>query len=350
MSRPEIERITGGMHVLRALRIPCWYAVLGDRLLDKPEAEARDIFSGATSWIVQAQRRAGYPQHWMRVSESAGGLHANIIFPAPPEVAARFKRSAFGAYCQGNGFQQIGPTTRDWRNLASYLSGERTPQAEVVVGHLLGPRVPGSHPLGEGGGDRVQLSPALYDDALRLGLIEPYQRTKSKALSRSPQAARLIGNPQAEAEAPAASPISAVMASVRLAAAKADDTGAPAEVSGAGQDEALGPQSLEALAQQPGDGIGQEPKGVCPACPVEPSEPVQLLLFAALPCSPPPFSTGPEIRDLRERIGLSQRRLAGQIGIRDRSHLANVERGHDRLSPPRRRLLRHIMDSGRLAA
>jgi hypothetical protein len=30
MSRPEIERITGGMHVLRALRVPCWYVVLGD--------------------------------------------------------------------------------------------------------------------------------------------------------------------------------------------------------------------------------------------------------------------------------------------------------------------------------
>jgi hypothetical protein len=338
------------MHVLRALRVPCWYAVLGDGLLGKPEAEARDIFSDATSYIAQAQRRAVYPQHWMRVLEITGGLHANVIFPAPPEIAARFKRSAFGVSCQGPGFQQVGSTTRDWRTLTSYLAGERTPQADRAVGHLLGPRVPGSHGLGEGGGDRVQLSPALYDDALRLGLIEPYQKTKSKALMRAPKAVSLIGNPQAEA--PAAPPISAVMASVRAAAEKAMDTGAPAEVFVAGQAEAIRLRVVEAEAPGAGprDRIGQEPPGVCPACPVEPSEPVQLPLFAVLPCSPPPFSTGSEIRDLRERIGLSQRRLAGQIGIWDRSHLANVERGHDRLSPPRRLLLRHLMDSGGLAA
>ncbi len=80
-----------------------------------------------------------------------------------------------------------------------------------------------------------------------------------------------------------------------------------------------------------------------------PSDPVQLPLFAALPVQPPPFSDGAEVRELRHRTGLSQERLAGQIGIRDRSHLANVERGHDRLSPQRRRLLRHIADT-RLAA
>ena len=84
--------------------------------------------------------------------------------------------------------------------------------------------------------------------------------------------------------------------------------------------------------------------------PPRPIEADQLLLFDELPCRPPPFSTGAEVRELRVVTGMSQEKLAGRIGIRDRSHIANVERGHDRLSPQRRRLLQYVMEAERLAA
>src|SRR4051812_9421172 len=78
---------------------------------------------------------------------------------------------------------------------------------------------------------------------------------------------------------------------------------------------------------------------------------VQLSLFGDLPVQPPdPFGTGFVVRLAREQGGLSQADLAARLGLRDRSHVANVERGHDRLSLSRRRLLCRIIETDRLAA
>jgi len=78
---------------------------------------------------------------------------------------------------------------------------------------------------------------------------------------------------------------------------------------------------------------------------------VQLSLFGYLPVQPPdPFGTGSVVRLAREQGGLSQADLAARLGLRDRSHVANVERGHVRLSLSRRRLLCRIIETDRLAA
>src|SRR5215210_3704159 len=77
LSPAEVRRISGSMHFLRRTGLPCWYAVLGDGVLDMSEAEARAIFSAATSYLVQAQAREGFPPYWLRVLESSGGLHSN---------------------------------------------------------------------------------------------------------------------------------------------------------------------------------------------------------------------------------------------------------------------------------
>jgi len=51
------------------------------------------------------------------------------------------------------------------------------------------------------------------------------------------------------------------------------------------------------------------------------------------------------IREQRQRMGLSQRALAQRIGCRQ-PHLANVERGHDRLDEwPSRRLRELIKEA-----
>ena len=54
--------------------------------------------------------------------------------------------------------------------------------------------------------------------------------------------------------------------------------------------------------------------------------------------------SGSDLRQLRKRLGLSQQDLAYRLGIRDRSHVANVERGHERMSRPRLRLLHLIIE------
>ena len=83
-----------------------------------------------------------------------------------------------------------------------------------------------------------------------------------------------------------------------------------------------------------------------PAQPVSVA-PVQLGLFdvglPALP--PPPFDLAAE----RKRRGLSQSAIGQMIGLRQ-PHVANVERGHDRLSPARIRVLRHVLDGLPVAA
>jgi hypothetical protein len=199
LSLAEVRRLSGTIHflrrILRRTGLPCWYAVLGDGVLEMAEVDARELFRDAASYIVQAQGRAGHPQYWLRVLESSGGLHANLIFPASPVLADRFRRSIFGQYCSGAGLQEIGRSDKDWQALQSYLAKERTPQAEYALGHRLGPRLRGSHQLGDGGGDRVQLSRALRQDALVAGAIVPWQRTKARALPRPERIVQISPRP-----------------------------------------------------------------------------------------------------------------------------------------------------------
>jgi hypothetical protein len=82
-----------------------------------------------------------------------------------------------------------------------------------------------------------------------------------------------------------------------------------------------------------------------PALPVSVA-PVQLGLFDfGLPALPPPFDLAAE----RKRRGLTQSAI-GRLGGLTQSHVANVERGHDRLSPARIRVLRHVLDGLPVAA
>jgi hypothetical protein len=82
-----------------------------------------------------------------------------------------------------------------------------------------------------------------------------------------------------------------------------------------------------------------------PAVPVS-VEPVQLGLFdVGLPALPPPFDLAAE----RKRRGLTQSAIGQMVNLRQ-SHVANVERGHDRLSPARIRVLRHVLGSLPVAA
>lgn len=67
--------------------------------------------------------------------------------------------------------------------------------------------------------------------------------------------------------------------------------------------------------------------------------PVQLDLFGSLPALP---ATVFDLVAERKRRGLSQYALAAMVGLRQ-PHIANCERGHDRLSTARIRVVRHVL-------
>ena len=145
----------GAFRYLKRQGLPCYWAVLGDDLLGLLEAEARQGVRKFTSLLTREQKREDLPQSWVRVWETSGGVHANMIFPATPVLVSRVQ-CAFVDLLKSDGAVQ--PVT-DFRGLTCYLSKERAPQANYALGGVnLGPRLSGSHRLGEGGGDRVQLS------------------------------------------------------------------------------------------------------------------------------------------------------------------------------------------------
>lgn len=179
LSAEELQRISGGMHALKRTGHGILYAVLGDAVLDLPEAQAREVIRAFTSRIVRDQARAGLRPFWLRVMESGGGLHANILFVATPEMKRSLASSeAFKPYLKRKKAIQW---VDDFAGLASYLSKERPPV--VKGGSRLGSRSKGSHKLGKAGGDRVTLSRELRDHAIEAGLITPWKRTKAKALN-----------------------------------------------------------------------------------------------------------------------------------------------------------------------
>lgn len=75
-----------------------------------------------------------------------------------------------------------------------YLAKERSPQAGFRRSHRYGGRIKGSHRL-EGGGDRVRLSRDLERDAIDAGAIEPWQHTNAKrSTGRKPYRLRKLSS------------------------------------------------------------------------------------------------------------------------------------------------------------
>jgi hypothetical protein len=164
---------------------PLHWAIIGDDALHMKSGEARREFSRFQSQLVQAQKRAGFPQYAAYALEVTGGLHENVIFIGDERLARKLCRS-FSCYMQsgyGHGLGYSMQPAGDPVHLAShYLAKERTVQANYALGWSWGSRERGSHRM-EGGGDRVRLSSALKKDGIAAGAIEPWQATNAR---RSP--------------------------------------------------------------------------------------------------------------------------------------------------------------------
>jgi hypothetical protein len=280
-SEHELRRLANGLHFLKRYGEPCLWVILGDGLLDLSEHDAREVVRTFTSQVVKAQKRAGLEQYWLRVHESSGGFHSNLVFPAPQGMDSDIRRwEQFGDYLRRDDAVQL---VYDFNGLTDYLAKERPPN--VKGGWQFGRREKGSHKLGAGGGDRVQFSRALRADVVAAGIVEPWQRTKAKVLVPSKPA---ILRP-----------------SMHIVV----------------------PNAIEAAHT---------------------ANAVQLSLFDTLPEKP--YLPSQDLRFFRLVHGYTQAEMAQRIGIRNRSHLANFERGHDGLSAAKQRALRHFMESQRLAA
>jgi hypothetical protein len=183
MSGSEIRYLSDAAHFLNRLDLPLWYAVLAAHHL--PEFETRAHIRKFKSDLVLYQQRAELDRrYWLEALEGEPTVHSNILFPLPAHAAQyldTLRRSTiYGAFLD---IRRADGT--DW--FVSYVSKERTPQAHFAARGRHGPRLPGSHPLGAGGGDRVRLSKDLEAALTQERLITPRQRTyAARSLPRPP--------------------------------------------------------------------------------------------------------------------------------------------------------------------
>jgi hypothetical protein len=173
MTGTEIKLASEAAHWMQRLQMPMWYAVLADQ--HRPERELRGLVRELKSDIVQAKRETHGPAYWLEMAEGEPAYHANLIFPlggrAPKRLIERIARSKL---FPGDLLDiQAAP---DVQGIIAYCAKERTPQAKFVGGMKLAKRLPGSHQLGAGGGDRVGLSKALKADMISAGVIQPFRR------------------------------------------------------------------------------------------------------------------------------------------------------------------------------
>lgn len=180
LSKQEIVRFANTARFIERSGQPLHLAVLGDGLLDMTQAEARAVIDRFLAGVVKAQGRAHYPQYWLLIFETNGGLHANIIFVADKRMAQRLCRSFYRYMRNGYGRGKAMQPVYDAIKLATrYLSKERTIQANYALGWSSNTRTEGAHKL-PGSGDRVKLSRALKAAAIAVGAIEPWQPTNAR--------------------------------------------------------------------------------------------------------------------------------------------------------------------------
>ena len=165
------------MHWLKGLGLPLYRAVVSDQYRD--ELGMRALIRDFKSDLARAQQRAGLPAcYYVEILEGEPAVHSNILFPLDGPNAERDRRIASllrSVKFQGDelDIQDAG----DANGWLAYCSKERVTQARWVggVGNLA-KRLPGSHRLGAGGGDRLRLSKALMAQLLDEGLVRPYRR------------------------------------------------------------------------------------------------------------------------------------------------------------------------------
>jgi hypothetical protein len=174
LTSKEIRLASEAAHYLAGLRLPLFFATVANH--DEPERVSRDRFRNFKNIVAKEQKRAGIKSClWLEVLEGQQSVHSHILFPLKGrnarEIAERMRAST----------QFPGDTLHirpadSAQQFVAYCSKERTPQAKFIPGLRLARRLPGSHPLGDGGGDRVRLSRALTGALVAAGKTIQHRR------------------------------------------------------------------------------------------------------------------------------------------------------------------------------
>ena len=174
LSVDEIKLASEAAHYIAGLDLPLWFAVVSDQYAD--ERSNRNRIRAFKSGIAQAQHRSGLPACcWLEILEGRPAVHSNILFPLGGPKAQRLIDGLLRSEnFQGDELRIRKAKGASW--FVPYCSKERVTQARYVGVGRLAKRLPGSHPLGAGGGDRVRLSKALKDQLIEEGLIRPYRQ------------------------------------------------------------------------------------------------------------------------------------------------------------------------------
>ena len=193
LSVDEIKLASEAAHYIQGLDLPLWYVVVSDQY--STEESIRDLIRDVKSDIARAQNRSGLPACcWLEILEGRPAVHSNILFPLGGPKAQRLIEGLLRSKkFPGDTLRICRAEGVDW--FVAYCSKERFTQARYVGIGILKKRLPGSHPLGAGGGDRVRLSKALKDQLLEEDRIRPYRRSyaaRSLRKAAVPVAARII--------------------------------------------------------------------------------------------------------------------------------------------------------------
>jgi hypothetical protein len=185
LSVDEIKLASEAAHYIAGLDLPLWYAVVSDQYIS--ERLIRDRIRDFKSDLARAQHRSGLPACcWLEILEGRPAVHSNILFPLGGPKAQRLIDGLLRSEnFQGDELHIRKAKGASW--FVPYCSKERVTQARYVGVGRLAKRLPGSHPLGAGGGDRVRLSKALKHQLLEEGLTRPYrQHYAARSLPRTP--------------------------------------------------------------------------------------------------------------------------------------------------------------------
>jgi hypothetical protein len=175
LSVDEIRLASEAAHFIDGLGLRLWYAVVSDQYAD--ERLIRSRVRGFKSDIARAQQRSGMSACccWLEILEAHPAVHSNILFPLDGPKGQRLIDSLLrSSKFPGDSLHISEAEGADW--FVAYCSAERVTQARYVAVGKLAKRLPGSHPLGEGGGDRVRLSKALEAELLDRG-VKPWRHT-----------------------------------------------------------------------------------------------------------------------------------------------------------------------------
>lgn len=272
------------------------FATLGDAALDLPASEVRAAGRALMKRIAQYQGRQNppLPREALQVFEVEPGLHCHFAFPATSKMLCQLRGLAEFERFMRKPSEAMKAWRYDFERLVAYLTKETD-------------AAPYAWPEGSGGGDRVVLSEPLRSAIVAAG-FPPWTRTTSADLRAKP--------PRRKPE-PAPS-----MSSSPL------------------------PEEIEAVAAPlPAVAPAAPPEALAPIEPkvamvVPPPEPVQLVLFDALPERE---HLGEGLRDARRSLGLTQAAAGRLVGIRQ-AHMSNAEAGRHPIARSRVRALQYLAE------